>query len=206
MNINFLETKFIKSCNIVVAQGSFALDKQPLIFEHCRERFAISFQQEIQGFYFKHQNGKSLDVAHFIRKTEMVLGQEIFSQFAKTNRDSILWVEPAFFWKSCPIKRSLFTILLRAGRTYNCYEDNYEQALFAQEYVIATKKAVIRFMLGFTNYVGPNLTPNSSGTVMTCGWRYIFQNKTESEIKKLLVSPKFISYDYGDLFLNSLWI
>ena len=204
--IDFLESKFIKSCNVNVAQGSFALDKQPLIFEHCRERFAVTFEQDIQGFYFKHQNGKSLDVAQFIQKTEVILGQEIFSQFAKTNRDSILWVEPAFFWKSCALKRSLFTILLRAGRAYNCNEDNYEQALFAQEYVVSTRKAVIRFIFGFTNYIGPNMMPNSSGTAITCGWRHLFQNKSESEIKKLLVSPHKISYDHGDLFSNSLWI
>jgi hypothetical protein len=206
MQIELQKPKIIKSCNVDAVVGSYALDRQPLVFENCRERFAVAFQEATTGLYFKHQAAKGIDIANFVSKTEIIIRQGPLSKFSITNRDTILWVEPSQFWKSCPMKRSLFTILLRAASAYNSQTDNYEDAIFSQQYLDPTKKAVIRFLNGFTKYVGPDLKISSTGTVIVDGWKTVFQNKTETEIKKMLVSPnKFFSF-YGDWFPSSLWI
>ncbi len=204
MTVQFKKGKIIESCNIDVAIGSFALDLRPLKFEHCRERFAVSFNSDVCSLYFKHPAGKSIDVASFILKTEEVLGLKFISEFAETNRDTILWIAPSDFWRKCSIRRSLFTIFLRAGNYYDCDKNNYEEALFRQDYVAPTRKAIIRFLFGFTEYTGPEIVP--TGTVSYKGWHSVFENKNEAEVKSMLVSPRKSFPVCGDLFPNSLWL
>lgn len=204
MKIELQKSKTINSLNTDVSVGSFALDIQPLQFEHCREKFAAIFNENTTGFFFKHSPSKSKDVASFIIKTEDILQNLIFSEFAETNKDSIVWVCPSMFWKQCPMRRSLFTALLRAGDAYNADIDNYEAALFGQSYLQQTKKAVIRFMLGFTKYVGQDI--QGTGTVWFRGWKSIFEDKNETEIKRMLISHKYDNI-YDPYILNKcLWL
>lgn len=204
MKIELKQSKIVNSLNTDVVVGSFAFDSQPLQFENCRERFASTFNANTTGFYFKHSPEKGESIANFIVKTECVLGNLVFSEFAQTNRDSILWVSPNMFWKQCPMRRSLFTILLRAGNSYNLDLDNYEEALFSNEYIDKTKKAFIRFMMGFTQYVGPDIV--TTGTVWFKGWKSVFEDKNELEIKKMLVSSSFKNIDEFCNFKDSLFI
>lgn len=203
MKLEFKNPRVLSSLNTDVSTGSFAIDIQPLQFDHCRERFAATFNENTTGFYFKHSPGRSKDIASFIIKTESVLGNLFFSEFAETNRDSIIWVCPNMFWKQCPMRRSLFTALLRAGDLYRSDIDNYESALFGYNYLQVTKKAVIRFMFGFTDYVGPDIKGN--GTVWFKGWKSTFEEKNEIEIKKMLISHKYKINDVNS-FKNCLWI
>jgi hypothetical protein len=184
--------------------GSFALDVQPLKFENCRERFASTFGENGPNFFFKHNPGQSKNIVSFIIKTEAILGNEIFSEFAETNRDTLVWVSPSDFWRQCPMRRSFFTILLRAGNAYNSEADNYEESLFEQDYVRPTKKAVIRFLYGFTNYVGPDIT--AAGHVWVQGWKSVFDSKSEQEIKRMLVSKNDKKNIVGQIFQDSLWL
>ncbi len=187
MNVEFGDSKLISSMNVDAKVGSFALDKSPLEFEFCRERFAKVFDDKIQGFYFKTESGKCADVANFLLKTEDILQQKKFSNFSKTNRDSILWVEPSEFWQSCEMRRSLLTILLRCALTYSFKYDNYQEALFDHEYIIPTKKAMMRFLFGFTKYTGDSIASDSP-TIQFRGWKSVFEGKEIQEIKKLLIS------------------
>lgn len=204
MKIEFKETKIINSCNINVDCGSFALDEEPLKFENCRERFAVSFTPYTSAIFFKHSPLRSSNVASFIIKTEEILELQTKSEFALTNRNFILWISPSSFWKKCYVRRSLFTILLRAGDNYDSDLDNYEEALFHNDYVFSTKSAVLRFLFGFTEYTGPDIIP--TGSVQTRGWRAIFQNKDAVEIKKLLRSPNNSLNIQTNIFPNSIWI
>jgi hypothetical protein len=204
MKVELKESKFVTSLNTDVSVGSFALDTQPLKFENCRERFASTFSENGPNFFFKHNPGQSKNIVSFIRKTETILGNEFFSEFAETNRDTLVWVSPSNFWRQCPMRRSFFTILLRAGNSYNLDTDNYEQCLFEQDYVRPTKKAVIRFLYGFTTYIGPDIP--SSGAVWVQGWKSIFESKTEQEIKKMLVSKVADREFTPQFFHKSLWL
>ncbi len=186
--VEFGDKKTILSPNTGVAVGSFALDQPPLKFEMCRERFARSFFLSTKGFYFKHKTGDSRNVATFVSKTERILNIRKRSKFSETNRDSILWFEPCYFWKSCRMRRSLLTILLRAGTLYDLETDNYEEALFKHPYLVSTKQAVMRFMYGFTKYVGPPMKPGL--TLEVKGWREVFKKLKEYEIRKYLVSSR----------------
>lgn len=203
INDNFLDTKLLNSFNINVGIGSFALDKSPLMFETCRERFAGLFQEDIDGFYLKIGCNQSNNVAQFIWKTESILNVDK-SKFSLTNYDTVLWVEPSYFWKKCPLKRSLYTIFLRSGNDYFEEKDNYEEALFRHEYVAVTKKAVMRFLFGYTKYVGLDQI-QSTGSLITRGWKAIFQGMDEKNIKTSLICPEKSQYNPQILIPNALW-
>lgn len=186
--LKFGDKKVILSANTNVAKGSFALGTAPLKFETCRERFARNFFVSNKGFYFKHKENGSKNVAAFVAKTEEILKVRKRSVFSETNVSSILWIEPCHFWRSCRMRRSLLTIIVRAGILYDLKKDNYEEALFKEPYVVPTKKAVMRFMYGFTKYDGPSMDPTTS--LETKGWKTIFSKLKEDDIRKYLVSNK----------------
>ncbi len=188
MQADFKEKKIITSFSTNVSVGSFALDNLPVLFEHCRERFAVSFKPATPAFFFKTENDQSKNVAKLIWKVESLLNVEEMSSFCLTNRKSVVWVKPSNFWKVCPIRRSLFTVLLRAGNAYKAEEDNFEQAIFSHEFVIPTRRAVMRFLFGFTKYVGE--VPKDSGNINTRGWKSLFYNKSDDEITSMLISEK----------------
>lgn len=203
--VEFGSKKTILSLNTDVKVGSCALDKPPLKFEKCRELFASKFFLSTKGFYFKHKGGGSKNVATFISKTESVLKIRKPSKFSETNRNSILWFEPCYFWRSCRMRRSLLTILLRAGIQYDTERDNYEEALFSEPYIIPTKKAVMRFMFGFTKYVGPHF--NTVSMLDTKGWRSVFSKLKEEEIRCYLVSSRKNTLQLKcKLESNQLWL
>lgn len=158
--------------------GYYAIEANPIKWINCREKFYNSFVPDLKGFFFSHEFGEREEIAAFINKTEEILDVEQ-SSFAKTNRPYALWVEPSVFWKKCEIRRSLFTILLRAGRKYKASSGNYEDALFSQEYIKLTKEAVMRFLFGFTNYV------RLDGQK---GWVSVFMHKKREDVRKRLVS------------------
>jgi hypothetical protein len=216
----FGKKKIILSANTDVEKGSFALDVSPLKFETCRERFARNFFLSNKGFYFSlpRNSVKSIsvggpikidekdhctNVAAFMLKTEKILKISRHSKFAETNRSTILWFEPCYFWRSCRMRRSLLTILLRAGMLYDLKKDNYEEALFKEPYVVPTKNAVMRFMYGFTKYVGPSMDPSSS--LETKGWRTIFSKTSNEEVKRYLVSSRKPYQPKSDL-KDQLWV
>ena len=141
-HIVFKENKLNMSMNLDVRDGSFALDQRPYQFETCRERFCPHFSMLTPGFFLKHPQGKGYSVATFLKKTEIILKQNEYSQYAMTNRDTVLWIEPTNFWKSCRMRRSLLTIFVRAGMVYDPKRDNYEEALFSEQWAKPTKTAI----------------------------------------------------------------
>jgi hypothetical protein len=182
-------------------QGSFALDKVPAVFVLCRERFAKSFVEELEGFYFCHKSDIH-NIAAFIQKTELILNQSHHSAFCYTNAEGVLWIKPSLFWRTCEMRRSLLTILLRAAMLYDRSVNNYEEALFSHELIVPTKRAIKRFLYGFTEYRGPSL--GTAEAVQVKGWKAIFEAKDELEIKRLLVSQGSGGHFRADLSLRNL--
>lgn len=187
--MQFKDKKIISSPNIDGENGSYSVES-PLVFEKCRERFAVTFSEDLPGFYFLHRSGRSESIASFVRKTELILESDT-SSFALTNRDRITWVEPSMFWKVCAMRRSLLTCLLRAGTIYDLKRDNYEEALYAEPYLGRTKRAVMRFLFGFTRYVGVPVESTCEGSsVIIKGWLSIFEFKDDEFICDNLICPE----------------
>lgn len=214
----FGETKSFRQVYGVPPVGSFSLEAEPPKnphWDHCREQFANKFTEDMLGFYFSHHPGKSEDVAAFLTKCELIIGIDSFqkpyelSLFKKTERDTILWIEPSRFWMSCPMKRSLLTAFLRCGLNYNSQADNFDDALFSLEFkenkhVRDTKSAVLRFLFGFTRFTGRinQQTPYSIGKH---GWVAEFEKDDNSNVRKKLARPDGEVGEPSIIGLDSLW-
>jgi hypothetical protein len=146
---------------------------------YCRDLFHHQLYN-LNLFFFSHDVSKGHCVAAFMRKIEEILDVQPRSDFGPTQRKTIMWVEPSRWWTIRAMKRSLFTILLRAGSQYSPSKDNFEEALFSDPYSMVTKYAIQRFMQGNTQYTGKRR-----------GWyRQFYENKpTQEQIDKLLIKP-----------------
>ena len=189
--------------SVKAAEGCFAV-KAPcrIYFERCRERFARLFAPDIEGFYFSvlPQTGKN--VAEFMWKVENVLEIKKHTNFAMSNFSNVIWIEPNDFWRSCIMKRSLFTALLRAGIKYDPEKDNFEEALFQAKHLEDTPRALMRFMFGFTEYHGPELDEKRTTSYITKGWWTVFKDISDGEIRNYLRLPN----NSVNLESNALWL
>jgi len=198
--------------------GAFAIEKDTnrlVNWDHCREQFAVRFLEKTEGFYFCHKICEAESVAYFINKFENILstsesciGMEK-TQFAHTNQEKVIYVQPSVFWRDCFFKRSLFTILIRCSQNYSEKKDNFDEALFSPNYkestyTFETKPAVLRFMFGFTKYTGiPPVVENA--TVIKHGWKEEFYKLDETEIKSRLVLPDGVRKKGNIVGSDSLW-
>lgn len=212
----FGENKKLNQCYGSPPPGQFSLDVDPPKsphWDHCREQFLGKMTSNMKGFYFSFSVGKCESVGEFLNKFEKVLGLPFYSTFCKTDRETILWIEPAPFWLNCILKRSLLTLLLRVGFNYDVEKDNFEDALFSElhpdnKYVRDTKNAIIRFMYGFTKYIGtlPSSCSNSwdgSSTLIKHGWHAEFENAGIQVVKNKLICPE--KTDPIIVGIDSLW-
>lgn len=206
MNGIFRDLKKLESTSIDGRVGAFAIDRVPFQLHDCRERFAAHFMSDTTGIYMKMSQNRGENIAKFLWKTEDILNESCRSEFALTSYSTILWISPTYFWRACPLRRSLLTILLRAANEYSISDDNYENALFSQEFVIPTKKAVMRFLFGFTKYTGPDFTSTNTGTLLVTGWKQIFDRKGDDDVKRLLVWPTENQYVPEGDYPQALWI
>ena len=167
--------------------GQYSLRADPLEWIGCRERIAALFKENTTHLFFSVEQSET--VARFIHKTEEIINLPEHTTFQRTNRNHILSITPQTFWTQCPIRRSLFTILLRQGLRYNPAQDNYEDALFhndllTRNYTTLTKPAVTRFLFGFTHYNGPTTAVHNIP-----GWVTLFKNATPKIIRERLIQP-----------------
>ncbi len=165
--------------------GQFAvepLQDKALDWIVCRDRFTCYFTENTEGFYFSHLPGNGNNVSAFIFKTEVIL-TIAHSEFDSTNRDYITWITPSLFWKESFIRRSLLTLLLRAGDNYDPKTDNYEEALYSNKWLRDSKLAVMRFLFGFTEFP-------SAGPGWKLGWGATFGEKSAEEVRRCLISQK----------------
>jgi hypothetical protein len=219
MKSRFGDKKYFKSCYGAPPVGNYALEVEPPKsphWYHCREQFATKFGTDTVGFFFSHPSGKGEGVAEFVVKFETILGLDAlskpfdYSSFALTTKDNILWTQPSDFWKDCYIKRSLLTMILRCGMNYDPAQDNFDDALFGEQYketlyVRETRPALLRFMFGFTKYTGQTPTAGSYTSVIKHGWREEFMKMDEATIRRRLVLPEGETREPSIIGLESLW-
>lgn len=150
----------------------------------CRDLFHGQLYN-LNLFFFSHDTTKGHCIAAFIRAVEEALDVQPRSDFGPTQRKTIMWVKPSRWWTVRAMRRSLFTILLRAGSQYIPLKDNFTEALFSDPYTNNTQYAVRRFLAGYTVYTGKKR-----------GWFNQFKSYgeygvslTDREIDALLVKP-----------------
>lgn len=170
--------------------GCYSLDYKELDWMHCREQFTKYLTDRDKGFFFSHEPNNGKCVADFILRTEDILIRAALnnlekSKFFVTNLNFVLWIEPSNFWRKCPMKISLFTMLLRCGLNY---KGNYEEALYSTEHSKRTKKAIQRFLYGFTE----SSFDKSAFVGIGKGWVNCFNDKNIETICERLTCPDYL--------------
>ena len=207
----FKEKKSL-NCFVQPAIGDFGVEYDNLNsieWHHCREKFAAIFTEDLSGFYFSHYYGRSTDTVCFLNKFEKILDLKQQSRFANTNKQTIVWIEPCDFWKSCTLKRSLFTIILRCSVNYILNKDNFDDALFGNykesAYTKDTKLALMRFMYGFTEYAHEFNPTIYNANVIKHGWREEFKGMDLETVRMHLIHPSKLKNKLNIIGLESLW-
>lgn len=215
MKAQFGETKEINMSYGSPPPGNYALEPIPsksIHWDHCREQFAPKFNSDTRGFYFSHHSDKHQNIGEFLTKFEEIIGHnQNFSTFCQTSRSTILWVEPSRFWLDCQMKRSLLTILLRCGQNFNLNYDNFDSALFDETYykeniwAKETRKAILRFLFGFTKFTGQYINVTETTTIIKHGWREEFATLSEKDIRQRLILPEGKNKEVNIVGAESLW-
>lgn len=216
MKVAFGDKKSFGQFYLVPPQGQFALEaegEKPLHWDHCREQFLGKFKENIPGFYFSHKPGKGINVAGFLLKFEEIISYEFkslkFSHFRETEKETVLWIEPSVFWRTCLLKKSLMTLLLRCGLNYDGEKDNFDDALFNIEYsenkyVRETKNAIMRFLFGFTKFTGNFVVPEGT-TLIRHGWHAEFEKNSVYDVRRKLIRPSDECHEVSLVGAESLW-
>ena len=165
--------------------GSFSLVygnktiKSPEYWYTCRESFLNrAFIQNIE-FIFAHAPKAGPRIANFIKIAEQKLKiknpTKIYGFKNASNRSLIM---PATWWTSTMVRRQLFTILLRCGRTFG-EDSDFTETLFRNPYTKGTQQAVKKFFNGYTKFMG-------SMTAFNGWYRHFNPNLSRSNYQKFL--------------------
>jgi len=145
----------------------------------CRDIFH-NVLWNLKLFFYSIQAGKCNSVCTFIHEIEEKLDVQPRTQLGPTQIKKIMWIKPSSWWTRYGMRRSLFTILLRAGLKYVVTKDNFVDAVNSEKYLSKTPYAFERFMSGYTKYAGHKR-----------GWykQFCENNLSHEEIDKLLIKP-----------------
>lgn len=152
----------------------------------CREYFHDD-SHGINRMLFCHAKDRSYQVAAFINCIEDKLGIES-SEVGPTQRNTISWLNVSTWWTNSSMRRSLFTILLRAGQRYRPEDHNFEEALCSEPYARLTYPAVDWFLRGHTKYTGRMKGWFTQFRYGEGNWERPLP-PSNSEIRRLLVRP-----------------
>lgn len=207
MPARFVEARTVNLTYNCPPIGYFAVAQdgtRPVQWDHCREQFLGKMSAGMGGFFFCHHEGRGFDLASFVSKFEDVCGmnslQKPQSNFSKTDKPNIIWIEPSLFWMDCLLKKSLLTLVCRCALNYDSSKDNFDHCLFGElpesKYVRETKNAVLRFLFGYTRFRGelPHGAMSSGSTLIRHGWHAEFAHADLRTVKSKLVMP-----DGGDI-------
>lgn len=160
----------------------------------CRDVF-LPYQPGLKSFYYCHgqEELRGQAIAIFLDRAErrLKIRKEDRSIVQPTTRRDIVKIYPSRFWDRYHLRRSFFTILVRAGEIYSPAADNFEDSLCAAknpnyplQYARETRYAVDRFFSGKTH-------PRPSTDQNSRGWCRMFDGKTKAQINSILRAKKF---------------
>lgn len=163
----------------------------------CREIFAKSFAPGDDKLWFAPglEADSDKNVQGFVNIVEDAVSAGKTS-LIRSDAEGVCLVKFPQFWSSCPVKRSLFTILLRLGRYYRISSRNFEDTLYGHFFTRRTKPAIMRFLFGFTEFSGGRNVRHS-------GWYSLFRDRTDQEVRRMLIAPRKATYSMIDI--GTLW-
>ncbi len=146
---------------------------------NCREIFAGHFKKETKAFVFYHENSAQ-NLELFFQKIEDKLKLNKRTRFEETELKNAVVVHPAMFWRMYKTRQELFTILLRSAQGYDAKKDNFDKALFSDNYSKITRRAVVHFLNGNTIF--------KKGTKLHhTGWRDRFSGMKTAQLREYLI-------------------
>jgi hypothetical protein len=156
-------------------------------FYKCREVFHKVFTEKDKSILYVHEGNLSDNIAEFINKIEDILffPKKDQSQFFKAKqRTTITGIRPAKFWLVCPMRRQLFSLLLRSGRNHVL---GYPiiVALQNSKYTKETFPAINLFLEGYTKFHQKTLDILAADHHK--GFVFSFSGKSEEQIKDILL-------------------
>lgn len=167
-----------------IRQGSFALvqsgweDGNLTLGDwvYCRDSWHSSYSGNMQHMAVYHNATQGPNIAAFVRKFEVAMKHTRFTEIGATSLNRVSWVKPADFWLRSNMRKSLFTILLRAGMSYRRSKDNFDAVLKSNAYLRSTGNALKWFMSGHTWF----------NDRTSSGWLNHFHNMTQERVKSAL--------------------
>ena len=186
-------TQPVRSFGEKIKRGSFSRidrvtedgDFVALEWHSCRDTFHVD-SARICRMLFCHTKDRSYQVASFINMVEKRLGVEL-TEFGPTQRNDICWLNVSSWWTSSSMRRSLFTILLRASQAHK-EENSIEATLFLEPYARFTSEAIDWFFRGHTKYTGRMTGWYAQFRYGEGNWENP-QPPNPFQIRKLLVRP-----------------
>jgi hypothetical protein len=170
--------------------GSFGLPlrESGVTWYKCREEFSGKYCASTTEMFYVH--GQAAATSPFIARTEEIIGlaemtpeNELFpyelTVVRSTNIESVKSILPSRFWSRCPVRRSLLTLLLRCGDSYDPIKNNYEDALMSNYFLATSIEGVKRFLMGYTEFVG------EWDSDLKKGWHSTFKDVTPSRVKTM---------------------
>lgn len=204
---NIYENVETVECPTLYAPGGFGYfavkaqsetDYNSVYWDKCREQFAKKFTSSLEGFFFSTYDKFKHGVPLFVRDTEDFLQTNNKSKFYITTRENAVYIEISDFWKKCYMRRSLYSLICRLGLCYDGH--SWEKTLLGDmpntsnqdidaNFLMArkTQKAIMRFFMGFTKYIGNLSHLEKEYFPEKHGWVIEFANKTNEQIKQVLV-------------------
>jgi hypothetical protein len=174
--------------------GFVDLPKQNLSWHFCRDQFhrRLNKRKGSWSFLFSLGRARRYDYTkgkyvNFVNDSKIEFSQKFIShiedriKLAKSRRckiedtdlPGVVYIKMGRFWSSQQMRRSLFTALLRCSLAYN--GKNFKTALWSRYYTSATKKAVERFLKGYTCYNGASKQ----------GWYATFYPHCQDKVKEM---------------------
>lgn len=119
----------------------------------CREQFHKVFTEKDKSILYVHAGNLTPNIAEFITKIENVIGiaRKEQTECFLTQRTTITAIRPAKFWLSCPMRRQIFSLILRSGRNHIIGND-YSVALLNSKYSKETFHIINLFISGYNTF------------------------------------------------------
>jgi hypothetical protein len=161
-------------------------------FHTCRETFAPHFTENTthilmgcspikDGNHSGYRNapaGTKISpeaLGRFMSEVEKRLKLDEMTIIQRTTNNNCLLIHVPEWWRSCYMRRQMFTILLRAGLIF---DGNFDKAIGYMYYLDNTRQAFNRFFAGYTKF-HPSAT--AYYRPMNWGWAHIFNNNQNLE-------------------------
>lgn len=185
-NIRKTKTGHFQVADAYMSEDYYNEDK----WEVCRDVFQTCGTLK---FLFKHSVGKGSNIARLVWGVEDLLGIPR-TYFDTTQCNSVMFVKASPWWYKTLLRKSFFTMMLRAGEFYKINgkptKEGMIAALCKQKYGKKTEHAIRRFLDGhiksYSKITDDDFEEYNLGYGCNKGWYDTFGKLDESEVSEIL--------------------